>query len=248
MGKRRTYRARGIVLLRTALSEKDYIITLLLESGAKLQAVAKGARRPGGKFAARVELFCESDFLLAEGRKLDVITEASVHDAHRGLLVIERSAAAAVLAELARLTCFEESEDAFLYPLLSRSLRALEQAQTRAQMDAVVAAYAFKVLAHGGWRPQLGSCIMCGDEQLRYFSVAAGGALCQSCASELEGALAVAPSQLAWIGALISSTFDELLEMELDDESGIFLAGIAHSWASTHLDARVKSFEFYMGL
>ena len=247
MGGRRTYRARGIVLLRTALSEKDYIITLLLESGEKLQAVAKGARRPGGKLAARVELFCESDFLLAEGRNLDVITEASIREAHLGLTDFERAAAAAAIAEIARLSCFEESEDAFLYPVLARAFTALEEAPDRARMDVVLAAYAMKILAHGGWRPQLSSCIMCGDEQPLHFSAVAGGALCASCSQTLEGALPVTPSQLAWIGSLVSKTFDELLAEGVDEETGVFLAGMAHAWAATHLDARLKSFEFYMG-
>ena len=62
---RRTRRLKALVLGRTKLSEQDLILTLLSEEGEQVRAVAKGARKPGGRLASRVELFCESDFLLA---------------------------------------------------------------------------------------------------------------------------------------------------------------------------------------
>ena len=65
MAGRRTYRTRAIVLDRTKLGETDLILTLLAEDGSQRRAVAKGARKPGGRLAARVELFSECDLLLA---------------------------------------------------------------------------------------------------------------------------------------------------------------------------------------
>ena len=76
MPGRRTYRTRAIVLDRTKLAEQDLILALLREDGCEGRVVAKGARKPGGRLAARVELFCETDFLLAAGRSLDVVSEA----------------------------------------------------------------------------------------------------------------------------------------------------------------------------
>ena len=46
------------MLGHTKLAEQDLILTLLSETGEQLRAVAKGARKPGGRLAARVELFC----------------------------------------------------------------------------------------------------------------------------------------------------------------------------------------------
>ena len=52
MPARKTFRTKAIVLDRTALAEQDLILTLLAESGEELRAVAKGARKPGGRLAA----------------------------------------------------------------------------------------------------------------------------------------------------------------------------------------------------
>ena len=248
MAGRRTYRTRAVVLDRTKLGETDLILTLLAQDGSQRRAVAKGARKPGGRLAARVELFSECDLLLAEGRSLDVVSEAALVDAHPRLRGdFDRVAAASAVAEVARLTCFEDAPDGFLRPICSRALAACEQAADRAHLDLVVAAYAWKVLAHGGWRPELDACCACGDADVTFFSPAAGGALCESCAREVAGAERVSGSGLAWLRALLRLTFDELLDADLDAEMALFLLGAVHAWAATHLDARLRAWEFYLG-
>ena len=248
MAGRRTFRARAIVLDRTKLGETDLILTLLAEDGRELRAVAKGARKPGGRLAARVELFSETDFLLAAGRSLDVVSEASLRDAHDRLRGdYERVAAASAVAEIARLTCFEDAPDAFLYPICSRALRACEEAADQPHLDLVAAAYAWKVLAHGGWRPELSGCCACGDEAVTYFSAAAGGALCSSCAREVAGAQELSAAEMSWLRAMLACTFDELLAAAVDGGTAALLLALAHSWAATHLDARLRAMEFLAG-
>ena len=101
----RTHRTRAIVLGRTKLAEHDLIVTMLALDGQQVRAVAKGARKPGGRLASKVEYFCEADVLLAKGRSLSILSEAALLDAHVALRGDpERSAAAFVVLEVARLT------------------------------------------------------------------------------------------------------------------------------------------------
>lgn len=248
MAGRRTYRTRAVVLDRTKLGETDLILSLLAADGSERRAVAKGARKPGGRLAGRVELFCETDFLLAAGRSLDVVSEASLVEPHARLRGdYERVAAASAVAEVARLTCYEDAPDGFLFPICSRALTACEQASDQAHLDLVAAAYAWKVLAHGGWRPELGGCCACGDADVTYFSATAGGALCASCAREVAGAQELSAGEMAWLRALLGCTFDELLAAEVDSQTAALLLALAHSWAATHLDARLRAMEFLAG-
>lgn len=222
MAGRRTYRTRAIVLDRTKLGETDLILTLLALDGSQRRAVAKGARRPGGRLAARVDLFSEVDLLLAAGRSLDVVSEASLVDPHARLRGdLERVAAASSVAEVARLTCYEDAPDRFLAPICSRALAACEEAADRAHLDLAVAAYAWKVLAHGGWRPELDACCACGDAAVTFFSPSSGGVLCESCAREVAGAERVSASGLAWLRALLALTFDELLAVPVDAPTAV---------------------------
>jgi len=249
MGSRKSFRTKGIVLDRTVLGEHDLILTLLLESGEQLRAVAKGVRKGKSRISARCDYFCESDFLIYQGRKLDVISDATSIDAHRGLSASpEKVSAAAAVCEVATLTSFEESPDAFLHPILSRALTALEQADDQPHLDLVVAAYAFKVLAHSGWHPELGECAVCGDERPLSISIIAGGLVCRSCAATLPDAEPISTSQAAWFRSLISLRFDDLLASDIDDETALFLLGRAHAWAATVLAVRLKAMEFALRL
>lgn len=248
-GGRRTSRHRAIVLDRTKLAEQDLILTLLSEDGSQMRVVAKGARKPGGRLASRSELFSEVDLLVARGRSLGIMTEATLIDAHGGLRgSLERVSAASAVAEIARLTCFEDMTDAFLHPICSRALRACEQAEDQAHLDLVVAAYAFKVLSHSGWRPELSSCVACGDEALAFFSTMAGGLLCASCAKDVEGAVELSSTEIAWMRALISQTFDDLLASPIDADVAALMLSLAHSWGAVHLDARLRAFEFLLSV
>ncbi len=246
---RATTRTKAIILGRTKLAEQDLILTMLAADGSQARAVAKGARKPGGRLASRVELFCEADLLLAQGRTLGIVSEAVLVDAHEGLRGdLDRVSAASAIAEVARLTCYEEVQDGYLYPICSRALRACEEATDQAHLDLCVATYTFKVLSHAGWRPELGSCIACGDRDISHFSAQAGGLLCSSCAKDVEGALEMSTTEISWLRALIALTFDELLAAPIDAGLAVLLVSLAHSWGAVHLDARLRAFEFLLSL
>ena len=243
-----TERMRGIVLRHSKLREIDLIITLLLDDGRRLDVMALGARKPGGRLAGRTELFDETDFLLVHGKGLPTMREAQLVDGHAGLRNdLDRTSAASCVVELARASCFEDASDPYLFAICSRALAACEQAGSRAQLDFVVAAYAFKLLAHGGWNPTLDRCVACGDEKASRFSVMQGGVLCESCASSVEGAEPIDSRELSLLRALIAYTFDELLGLEPDGPSAALMLSFAHAWAATHLDARLRAFEFFSG-
>jgi len=249
MPGRRTFRTKAIVLDTTKLAEQDLILTLLAESGAQVRAVAKGARKPGGRLAARSELFCESDFLIAEGRSLGIVSEASTVDSHEGLRGdLERVSAASAVCEVARLTCYEDAEDPFLFNICLAALDACEKAADLPHLLLIVAAYTFKVLAHSGWWPVLDSCVSCGDHAVAWFSSQAGGLLCESCARDVAGAEQVTPAEVQWLRAMMASTFAQLLEARIDPDTASFLASLAHAWAATQLDTRLKAYEFLMSV
>lgn len=248
-GGRRSERYRAIVLGRTKLAEQDLILTMLSADGTQLRAVAKGARKPGGRLASRSELFCEVDVLISLGRGLGIVSEAALIDAHAHLRGdLDRVSAASAMAEVARLTCFEGIEDPYLYALLSRALRACEEASDQEHLDLAVAAYALKVTSHAGWRPELEGCMACGDEQVSYFSAVGGGTLCASCAKDVSGVIEIDEVGLSWLRALIGLTFDELLATPVDRQTAGWLLTLAHSWCAAHLDARLRAFEFLLSL
>lgn len=69
------YRDDAIVLRTHPLGEADRIITLLTRRHGKVRAVAKGVRRTGSRFGARLEPFTLVDAQLHAGRSLHTVTQ-----------------------------------------------------------------------------------------------------------------------------------------------------------------------------
>lgn len=249
MAGSRTYRTQVIVLGKTKLKENDLILILLAENGGQVRAVAKGARKPGGRLAARCELFSTADLLLAHGRTLDIVSEARLVEAPLAQnACFETVSAASAVAEVARLCSFEDASDSYLFPITQKALACVGALDDGARLDVMVAAYIFKVLAHIGYRPDLSACVACGDPAVSWFSAAAGGLLCASCASSVAGAEQLGASEVGWLRALMGLRFDELMAVEVDAPTAAFVLSLAHSWAATHLDARLRALEFLLGV
>lgn len=247
MAGSRTYRTKAIVLDKTKLKETDLILTLVDQTGRQVRAVAKGARKPGSRLAARCELCCEVDLLLAHGRNLDIVSQADLVAAPLGSQPsYELLMSASAVAEVARHCTYEDAEDPFVFAI-TRAVLAHLCALDTAHLDLIVAAYVFKLLSHVGYLPDYPSCVACGDEAPGYFSARAGGLLCASCASSVSGSEALEGVEAAWLASLISMRFDDLAAVDIDPYTASRLLGFAHIWAATHLDCRLRALEFLLG-
>lgn len=254
MAGSRTYRTKAIVLDKTKLKETDLILTLVGESGRQIRAVAKGARKPGSRLAARCELCCEVDVLLAHGRNLDIVSQADLIAAPLGAQPsFELLTAASAVAEVAEKCTYEDAEDPFVYAITRAVLAHLAAAgadtpvEDPAHLDLLVAAYIFKLLSHVGYRPDYSACVACGDPTPGYFSAQAGGLLCASCASGVPGCEPVDTNLARWLEGLVSMRFSELAIAPIDSHTAAHVLGLAHLWAATHLECRLRALEFLLG-
>ena len=160
---RPTYRARVLVIRKTKLGETDLILTMLAEDGSQLRAVAKGARKPSGAFASRLELFCEADVLLVRGRSLDIVKEARLICGNAQVREsLERASAASVMVELLDRATQPDLPSPKLFPMTHAALAALAAANV-AHAPAICAAHLLKTFAFAGVRPTLAECSLCGE-------------------------------------------------------------------------------------
>lgn len=198
------YRDEGIVLRTQRLGEADRIITLCTREHGRIRAVAKGVRKTGSRFGARLEPFGRVDVQLYEGRTLDTVTQVETLDAHGPRLTGDYgtwTAGSAMLEATERLTPIEGEPALPQYLLLVGALRTLV-ARTH-DSGLVLDAYVLRSLAIAGWAPSFLDCARCGQAgPHRAFAVSAGGALCAAC--RLPGSSAPAPQTLVLLGALLS--------------------------------------------
>jgi DNA repair protein RecO (recombination protein O) len=176
------YQTQAIVVKQSKIGEADRIVTIYTPGFGKLQAIAKGACRPGSKLGGNVELLTYSSMMLAKGRNLDIITQSQTIDAFAALRNdLWHMACALYALELVDSSTLENSENSPLFDLLLNTLRCLCQLQND---ESVVRYFELHLLQHLGYRPQLRRCVDC-DSRLNpvinFFSYRQGGILCPRC-------------------------------------------------------------------
>jgi DNA repair protein RecO (recombination protein O) len=245
-----SYPARALVLRKTKLGETDTILTLLSADGRQLRAVAKGLRKPGGRFGGRLEPYAVADLLLHTGRSLDVVTEAVTVSTHAGLREdFDRSAAAAVVADVLDKVSVEGQPEERLFALATTTLDVMEEAPLDA-LSALVVAFLAKSMAMHGYRPQLDACACCSSElgESRLFSVASGGAVCASCAAADASAVRFGAEGRAWLDRLMQARMAEIPALEMPPEAVADCFALMRAFVVYHLPARLKALDFYAGM
>lgn len=245
-----TYGARAIVLRKTKLGESDLVLTLIVEDGSQVRAVAKGARKPTSPFAARLELYSVVDALIARGRSLDIVKEARLVESNDRLRRdLEHAAGAAPMAELLDRVTQLGLENARLFDLSRAAFQSLSRVAAP-QVPAVAAAHLLKTLAFAGLRPSLDVCAGCGgpveadpaDGRVAV-SFREGGVVCPACNARMETVLEPA-SAIGWCRALLGSTFAEIEAMGAGPAAGFAALGFCRQWIRVHVGSDLKSLNF----
>jgi DNA repair protein RecO (recombination protein O) len=175
------YKTNAIIIGRHNFGEADRVMVLLTPDRGVIRAVAKGVRRIKSKLAGHLELFCESELMLAEGRNMDVLTSARlIH--HTSIADdYDKMKLAYLISEMVgRLG--SDGEHPGLYELVQQANAALTE-----KPDAVLELwFKLRLLDRLGYRPELGACMIChtsAPNRKYRFNVELGGIVDEGCAT-----------------------------------------------------------------
>jgi DNA repair protein RecO (recombination protein O) len=236
------YRAEAVVLRTHKLGEADRIITLLTRDHGRVRAVAKGVRRTTSRWGSRLEPFTHVDLQLAEGRNLDVITQAETLTPFSGTLGAdyERYTAGTVMLETAERLITEEKQPSLQqFLLLVGGLRALT-AEDRVPGQ-VLDSYLLRSLSVAGYAPSFEGCARCGVEgPHRWFNPAAGGVLCSEC--RLPGSANPAGETVVLLGALLAGDWTVVASSEQRHRKEA--TGLVSAYVHWHLERGLRSMAY----
>ena len=183
----RVYRAEGVVLRRRNLGEADSIFTVLSEREGKFDAIAKGVRKSKSRMRGHLEPLTRSRFLIAQGRSLDIFTQAETVSAYRALREdLDASAEALYCLELVDRFTEERQPLPELYAALVEVLEALEGGAGAS----ATRHFELRMLSILGYEPQIDACAVCEGrlpEREAVLSPAVGGLVCSVCRGESGG-------------------------------------------------------------
>ncbi len=187
-------------MLRTwKLGETDRIVTFLTQGHGKVRAVAKGVRKSGSRFGARLEPTSHIALQCYRGRELDVVTQVETIDANRALRESYACLTHAVpMLEAVDQVAQEREPAPALYRMLVGALRTLSDRPS----PVVTPAFFWKLLSLEGFHPYLDLCVRCGEAgPFIAFDLVEGGVLCAGCGR--LGGCRVEPEALGFLGQIV---------------------------------------------
>lgn len=156
--------------------------TFLTRERGKVDAVAKGARRPRSAIGGRLEPLAEVRVSLHKGRSLDVVSEVrTIRSYWSDLVRPDALATASLFAETIDLFCEPDLPLPEIYTLLAGAVGAVAASDAPATL---VPRFQLRLLHALGLAPADDACVRCGDsfnEHGAWLDLEAGGLGCERC-------------------------------------------------------------------
>jgi DNA repair protein RecO (recombination protein O) len=242
MPKPRTYQTEAIIIKKIKLGEADRILTLYTPHLGKIQAIAKGVRRPRSKLAGHLELLTHSLVSLARGRNLDTIIGSQTINSFLPLKSeLQLTSYGLYATELVDQFTADHIENHPLFQLLLETLQRLCQV---ANNDLVLRYFELHLLNQVGYRPQLQQCVTCHqplEPTTNSFSASAGGMLCPDCRHSQPLAHPVAVNTLKVLRLLQNSDYITTSRLKLPPELSRQLEEVLRIYLKYLLEQEVKS-------
>lgn len=215
--KPRSIRVEGIILKHRNWGEADRMLAIYTRELGKIQAVAKGARKPRSRKAGHIEPFTCSSLQLARGRSFYTLTQAETVLPFLNLRAdLVSLGYASYLIELLDRFTYDEEENPAIYRLLKNTLQFLERGDTA---PAAVHYYEIRLLDQVGFRPQLFRCVNCEREiqpQNQFFSAPQGGAVCSLCGDTAPDARPISMQALKYLRHFQRSSYEDAARVNFD--------------------------------
>ncbi len=191
---------QAIVLRHADYRDFDRMVTLLSPTAGRVDALARGCRRPKNALLPASELFTHGEFVLYRKGEQYTLTSCEITDAFYPLrLDTDRLCCGAYLLELAGAAAQPDQPAMQLYATLLQGLYRLSY--TEAIPRSVVSSFLLLYASIIGYKPRLNHCALCrralDTSAGAYLSPQAGGLLCAACSP--GSAQRLSAEQILWM-------------------------------------------------
>lgn len=242
----RSFRTQALILKRRDFGEADRLLTVLTPQHGRVNALAKGARRPISKQTGHVEAFTLVDMLISRGRDLFIITQAEVVKPFIHLRDdLHKSAYANYIAELTSSFTYEEDANTQrAFDLLHDTLERINQGD---DPRLAVRYFELQLLDDAGFRPDLTRCVFTQEEVLpqdQFFSYAEGGVVSPAGAKYGQAVVAISVNLLKLLRHMQRSDYHQVRSLKIDDYLLIEAERLLQGYITVILESRLKSVDF----
>jgi DNA repair protein RecO (recombination protein O) len=246
MPRPRSYRTPAIILKRRDMGEADRLVTMFTPFHGKIEAIARGARKPASTKTGHVELYTRADVLIAKGRDIDMLSQVEMTEPYLPLREdLMKSACASYVVELLdRFTFSDDIDVQGLFRLLDETLVRLCSDD---DLRLVVRYYELNLLDEAGFRPELQECVMTHDMLLpvdQFFSYGDGGVVSPEGAHHSAGLVPLPMNTLKLLRHLQRSPYKQVAKLKVNDATHANAEYIMQGYIRYVLEHQPRSADF----
>lgn len=237
-------KTKGLIIREQTVGESDKLVTVITENFGLIKAFVRRAKTIKSQNLSATSLFAYSEFSLYRSKEAYVIDNATSIEVFFNLRSdIETLSLAQYFAQLA---CFLGTEEQPMPGMLRLLLNALYLlCQGKKSHPLIKATVELRMLALGGYMPDLTACYRCGtyESEIMYFDMEEACIYCKDCyrnnAVELPLAVVTAMRFICFVD------LSKVFSFNLSEENMALLCSTVEKYLLSRIDGRLTTLEFY---
>ncbi len=213
------------VLKEVKYKDNDKILHALTAKNGKIQVIARGCRKNKSPLINVAQIMSQSKCELYVGKDMHTINNGEQINSFYGIRNnLTAYLHATYILELLNYVSQESEMESRIYNMTIKLFEILESIEEDAvKITSLIAAFELKLISMLGYRPELKSCVICGDEIKKnssyFLNLQEGGVLCKKCGLSHNKGFDITIDQIIMLITILSSKLDnEIFKIEITDD------------------------------
>ena len=246
-----TFRTKGIIIKRSEVREADKIYTIITDNLGKIKAYGKSTGKINSKLGGHLDLFTNSNLVLARGKTMPTLVYARAIDNFRNVKSnLVKTGIAFYTGELLDNFLLEDYKDTRIYRLLYYFFITLNVSNIEDLVQVKVLFWSFelKLLNLLGFLPEIKNCVKCGkniSKDNNYFDFTSGGFICSDCDNDSKSySYQVDGEIVSLISKIFKGDTKALTGLNIENKQGLIIKEIIDRYVFFLINKKIKSSEF----
>ncbi|MDO4542551.1 MAG: DNA repair protein RecO [Bacillota bacterium] len=231
------YSVDAFIIKAMDYGESHRILTLFSREDGKINAIAKGVKKPKNALRGALQLGNRCQILVYRGRGLDTVSQAAVKTVYPAIWQSHKDYIyASYFMELLNISLPEREENIEIFELTAKTFASLG----KVAQEPLARYFELQILSLLGYDSDFSHCSSCGAELKQgYLSPRFPGLVCEKCGSGYS----VSPQGLYALTYYRSSEPGYLERLRIGDEVTRQVANVTKHMLIYNLDRRIKSLD-----
>lgn len=246
-----TFKTKGIIIKKNNVREADKIFTIITDNLGKIKAYGRSTGKINSKLGGHLDLFTNSNLVLARGRSMPTLVYANATDNFKNIKSnLTKTGIAFYASELLDNFLLEDYKDTRIYRLLYYFFITLDvpNIEDLVQVKILFWSFELKLLNLLGFLPELERCVKCEKKITKTnnnFDFTSGGFICFDCYNDSKSYFYQVDAEIvALINNILKGDTKILATLNIDNRQGLIIKEIIDKYILYLINKKIKSSEF----